>query len=94
MAVGHAVNKINKMIESVKSKFRTLKSNVSQSLKSREQIRTYVTTQVNAFVSYANAEGIKEAFVAIRESIDRRLLSHFKSKKAFMQLLDPLRKRY
>ena len=35
-AVGFAVTKINKMIESVKTKIRTLKSSVSQNFKSRE----------------------------------------------------------
>ena len=93
-AVGYAVTKINQIIESVKKRFRTLKSNLSQNLKTRDQIRTYVTTQVNRLVKAANLETLQETMIALRDSIDQKILSHFKSKKAFMQLLEPIRKRY
>ena len=53
-AVNFAVTKLNQMIESVKQRFRTLKSKVSQTFKSRESIRTFVTTQVNTLVRHAN----------------------------------------
>jgi hypothetical protein len=93
-AVSYAVTRLNQMIESVKEKFRTLKSKVSQTFKSRDTVRTFVTNQVNSLVKHANLESIQEAWVAIREAVDRRILSHFKSKKAFLQLLEPIKKKY
>jgi hypothetical protein len=82
------------MIESVKSRFRTLKSKLSQSFKSRADIRTFVTTQVNSLVKHANLQSLQEAIVALRDTFDRKVLSHFKSKKAFMELLEPIKKKY
>lgn len=88
------MTRLNQMIEAVKTKFRTLKSSVSQKFKSRESLRTFVTTQVSRVVKHANLEGVKQAIVAIRENIDSKIVSHFKSKKAFLQLVDPLLKKY